>query len=576
MAAMPDMSDPRTLAEAVAAAAGLTEAVFLGAGRALESPIESLNRMTATSERVLADLAGGPLGHSLAALSRAAAVIGRMGQSPPDEAARFLRLDALATELGARIGKLTRSLNALDPLAINARVVAAGIRASGVDFSTFADDIARTLRMTRASLQALQGELRSLGAQIASARAGQSALHERREAAAASVPARLKQTIEALARQNDRAAAASGGVRRSIDAIHGRLHDAVMALQIGDITRQRLEHVHHGLILLTQALAAPAMSQAPPDGAALTVLLCRLLAAQIADTAARFERDVALVATSVDGLRREAHGLHDLAVATSGGAERSGGTVIADLEAHTGAALSLFQDFGAARAAAMDIAAAVGAAADGLCGHLRDVQSLEADIRIMGLNTTFRCARIGVEGRPLSLIAQQLRTYADGFAKEAGALIREVELMAQLTRALNAGGEADAAGAIADVVEAMRGAMATLRTVGLSVDAAVRDLGGESDRVVAAIEETTRRLAENAAIATAMRQVQDALAALAPGGALLPAAMPPGAEDVLDRLAAAYTMDDERLVHDRVLGPAAPRPAPRAAPAAADIDDMLF
>jgi ABC-type transporter Mla subunit MlaD len=595
---MQDHSDLNKLAEAVAAAAALTEAVFLGAGTALEAPIESLARMTAKSELVLADLAGETLGRSLEALSRAASLVDRMGKPSPDEAARFHHLDALATGLAVRIGKMTSSLDQVDPLAINARIVSAGIRAQAADFSTFADDIARTLTMTRDSLREFATELRAVRGHIAAARAGQSAFHTRREADAASIPARLGETIDAIARQHARAAAASAAVRQSSHAIRDRIRDAIMALQIGDITRQRLEHARDGLILLTRTLTGPdSVSPGPSDDAAprraLTGLICRLLGSQIVDAAAEFERDVALMVASLSGLCSEARGLRGLATAASGAAGRGagerdtgerdagrpgGGTVIADLEARTGEALALFQGFGAARAEAMDIMAAVGGAAASLCGHLRDVQSREADIRIMGLNTTFRCARIGPEGRPLSLIAQQLRTYADGFAKEAGALIHEVEMISQLTRALSDDGGADAAPAIAEVVQAMTGAIATLRQMGLTLGAALGDLDGESERVVAFVDETASRLAGHRSIALAMHQAVDALTLLAQEAGYGPedqagvgaVGVTTQAERLLGQIAAAYTMVNERVVHDRFLGrAAAPLPSP-------DLEELLF
>jgi hypothetical protein len=285
--------------------------------------------MAVTSEHVIDDLAGGSLTEALAALSRAAGLIGRMGHATPDETAEFGRLDALATELAARIGKMIRSLGGVDPLAINARVVAAGIRSSSVDFSTFADDIARTLGRTRSSLHAFQTELRTVAGRIAAARSLQTAFQERRAMAASSLPARLRQTVDALASQHQRAAAASSGVRRSIDGIQARVGEAVIALQIGDITRQRLEHVQRGLILLSGTLDGPDAPEAPADAAALTATMCHLLCAQVADAAADFDRDVARVVASVDGLRSEAEALRDLAIATSGATAQGGG--VADL-----------------------------------------------------------------------------------------------------------------------------------------------------------------------------------------------------------------------------------------------------
>jgi len=53
------------------------------------------------------------------------------------------------------------------------------------------------------------------------------------------------------------------------------------------------------------------------------------------------------------------------------------------------------------------------------------LRELEADIRIMGLNTTLECGRLGVPGRPLSAIAQELRDCGSRTASHAAAALTD-------------------------------------------------------------------------------------------------------------------------------------------------------
>jgi hypothetical protein len=216
-------------------------------------------------------------------------------------------------------------------------------------------------------------------------------------------------------------------------------------------------------------------------------------------------------------------------------------------------------------------------AAEGLCEHLRKVQSLEDDIRIMGLNTTLNCARIGPEGRALGLIAQELRAYGNEFAREASALIGEVGSLTQLSGSI-VSKEPDAAALVGTVTLTMRDSLATLRQVGHTIDDTLSTLERDSDRVVLLLEETAANLVGNDGIGEALRQAVGYLEALAPSNAAPGPDLAPRAQQMLDMIARVYTMANERVVHDRILGRSgsATFPAVAAAAAKPDLEDMLF
>ena len=269
---------------------------------------------------------------------------------------------------------------------------------------------------------------------VATAQTGQQTFDLRQHEAATSITERLSATVKSIAQQHERAARASQEVRLGSARVHQRICDAILALQIGDITRQRLEHAD------VASPWPPKLRCSEADAQRLFATLAhRLQSAQLVDAAQYFDRDVRQVIESLNKLADEARALRTLGDAAYGATGRSGGSFIAQLEGQISEALALFESFETAQAEVADVTATVSDATAGLCGHLRTVQSLEADIRIMGLNTTFKCARIGREGLALSVIAQELRDFANGFAKEAGALMREVEAVAGISSVLTRG-----------------------------------------------------------------------------------------------------------------------------------------
>jgi hypothetical protein len=559
------------VADAVRSASALTEATFLSAGETLEASSGILADLTSRFAAVLEELEGEKPGMALQALLGLTERVTDLGKNRPQENARFEQMRCLTESIGGRIGKMKASLKDVDSLAVNSKIAAAGISAPGTDFTSFADEIGRTLQLTRTTLHRFGAELRIVHQHVAVAQTGQRTFDQRQQEAASSITERLSASVKSIALQHERAARASLEVRLGSTRVRQRVCDAILALQIGDITRQRLEHADAvlGIVAGNPALAAD-------DQRMFVNLAHRLLSAQLVDAAGNFDRDVRQVTESLNSLAVEARALRTVGDAAYGAADRGGGSFIAQLEGQIGEALALFESFETARAEAANVTAIVSDATAGLCGHLRTVQSLEADIRIMGLNTTFKCARIGREGLALSIIAQELRGYANGFAKEAGTLMQEVERVAGISGSLT-GGQAEQQGlATSEGTQAMRDSLITLRQMGQMLDRAMQELKQDSDRVVTLLVQTVSNLAAQAQIGQVLRDASGHLATLSSPGIVDFADLAPAVVQKVEAIERFYTMANERVVHDRVLGrPARAESAAVIAPNAAT-EDFLF
>ncbi len=475
----------------------------------------------------------------------------------------------LAGSIGDHISEMKASLKDVDCLAVNSRIAAAGIHAAGNDFATFADEIGRTLVVTKQALDLFEAELRVVRQHVTTAHTGQMSFETRQRDAARSITERLSATVKSIASRNHRAARASLEVRLGSARVRQRICDAIVALQIGDITRQRLEHADDALRLVATLSAPDNATLETDEKRPFAVAAHRLQSAQLSDAARDYDGDVRQIVGSLNSLAAEARGLRNLGDAAYGSADRDGGGFLRELEGQIGEALALFEDFETARAEVAEVTASVSRSSASLCSHLRTVQMLEADIRIMGLNTTFRCARIGREGLALSIIAQELRGYANGFAKEADALMREVEAVAAISLSLTGDTASDQASRLADGTRAMRESLDTLRHTGQSLELAMAELEQDSHRVELLLMAAVAKLEEQRGIGQVLH---DAAEAFAPSEPIYPAHLPAGAERMLERIAAGYTMANERTVFERVLGrsiQAAPAPVP-------ELEDFLF
>ncbi len=312
------------------------------------------------------------------------------------------------------------------------------------------------------------------------------------------------------------------------------------------------------------------------DQTEFATLAHRLQSAQLVDAARYFGREVRQVTQSLNSLAAEALALCSFGDNAYGAEDRSGDSFIAQLEGQIGEALALFESFEIAQAEVASATATVSDATAGLRHRLRTIQALDADIRIMGLNTTFKCTRIGREGLALSIIAQELRGYANGFGKEAATLMQEVETVAGISGILTSGIAGDHAAVTSEGTTAMRDSLTTLREMGQMLDRAMQELKRDSNQVVTLLVETVSNLAVQAEIGQVLRDAAARLAELAPSGVVNFAELPPRIVPMLESIERNYTMANERAVHDRFFGrPVHAEPVAETASGSA-MEDFLF
>jgi hypothetical protein len=581
---------------AIRSASSLTETTFVQVGKTLEASIEILTRLTASFETLLLVLKGDKLDQAFQALSLVAVQVSALGNTLSEGSAGFVRLQHVADAIAQRIARMNESVRTAGSLAINSKIAAADIRVPGVDFVGFAQEIGLTLSVTRTSLKNFGVELQAVRTHVAAAHASQVAFETHEDEAFRSIPARLTATVGSLALQHKRAAQASLSVRQRSDLVRRQISSAISALQAADITRQRLEHADYALGLLAEThepLATTRSHEVAGDAGpgehkqreheqrereqrALTTTTCRLQSAQLADAAQVFDRETRQIIASLKSFAAEARALRSLGSSAYGTLDHGRSSFIVQLEGQVGEALVLCESFGTARARAVQAMTSVADATVNLCGHLKDVQSLEADIHIMGLNTTFKCARVGREGLALGLIAQELRAYGNAFATEANALLGDVESVSKITGSLIGTNDTDTTPLIAGAMQAMRDSLVTLQQVGQTLGDALAELDSDSQSVVSLLEQTVAHLGTHDDIGQSLREAAALLAAMSPPGELPLADLTPSNERLLALMEAGYTMANERVIHDRVLGRTS-KTAPAAATAPQpELEDMLF
>jgi hypothetical protein len=270
---------------------------------------------------------------------------------------------------------------------------------------------------------------------------------------------------------------------------------------------------------------------------------------------------------------REVAGLADQSYGTS---NRQRGSFLNEVESGVRRAQELFAARHAAHAEVGQRIATVSGAAQRLVGHIAAVRAMEADIRIMGLNTTLKCGRLGAIGRPLGAIAQALRDCGTRTAGLAAAVLAELQDMLASAASLTESGREEGESVAAGVVRGMTEAVQRLNETGQRLAGALAGLDADSDAVGGLLASAVERFTVRHEISKVLRQAAaDCLGLGEPGDAADAGDAAASVEPVLALIAGGYTMAREREVHARFapLSGAAVA-APRSAES--ELADMLF
>ncbi len=602
--------------DALGAIRGLTERKFLAIGNSIEQAVVILARLAARFEALVAAMRSDAVIRAQRSLALGAAEAGTRAEAPANQAAALERLAQVTNAINVRITAMRQIAGHVDILAINARLMSAGMGEAGDDFLGFAAEIRRSAKLAQSTLEQIGRELTNAGNQLAAARAGVLAFAERHGGALRTIPQRLAAAVETFRAHDQLAAAAATSVAARTADIHQQVGGMIVELQLGDITRQRIEHMQAvaGALLQLASPASIAQSEwhtlSPGTIAALLQAGCKLAAAQLRDTAGELDREAGRVANGLSQLAADARDIGSLGEQAYGAADQHHRGFMAELEENLRATEALFDGLSAAREDTERHIGDVLTIAHRLTGNIDTLRDLEADIRIMGLNTTLKCGRLGVIGRPLSVIAHELRDCGSRTAGHADTALIDLKELAELAGTLGAGngtpgprsGTEISPGmtvthsrAAHDVAFSPRSQIATraqplaatgghfghdllgavdlLGNTGRALSDALAGLDADSAAAALLLQAAARDFSVQHDIGEVLNSTAEEFSRIAADQVAQTTTDTTSAERLLGRFAATYTMARERDVHARSGGSRVQEPDPLVE---ADLADVLF
>lgn len=571
----------RALAGDLALVREKIETAFLDVGGRLGQCAGILTRISSSFEALPKDLESEEMAEASRRLDAIAQRAADMATSFAAEQDNIGRLVSVVSTAHRPIGELNRTVKMMGIVAINARVVAAGIVDEMDDFDVFTTDIADLSAKATDTIKEFAQVYRRLSDAVQRADAQRSQFEATHKDTLAQLAVSLRGHLDNVTQYRTRSAESGAETGRLSRQIANRIATAVSALQVGDTTRQRVEHVEAGLLAISDLTIGNRPAKLDPDVALdpallpdLSAAICRLEAAQLADATQSYNHELVEAVDALHELARDAGQVIATSRAVYGEDEAGAGqSVLSGLTKDLMHASAVLRDCETERGKLDAVAVEVADTVRILLENVERVQEIEHNMRLVSLNAAVKCAQLGPKGRALDVIAGQLRTLTGETVTSAETAMERLREAAELAQAFTSASAGDAARQIAQLEDEARASVDLLNAVVERVGTALTALGIDGPKAVALLDAAAAGFSGHDAIAGAFATIQTRIAdhgetmpsdgdthiATSEG---LPAAL-------VAMLRKTYTMESERQLHDRLVGRVA-----TAAPVAAAADDF--
>ncbi|WJH41746.1 chemotaxis protein [Aliirhizobium terrae] len=431
--------------------------------------------------------------------------VGKLADLSKLEAARqagFCEISGAQKNLRPHVESMQETMRYLRTFAVTAKITGAGIE----DFAGFAEEILERIHTGTRQVNEFGDKLQHLGAGLGSVMArGEKTI------------ARYETAIPAIVSDLSRGGIEIGGhrkvlveraerVRKIASGIQTKLASTLSAMQIGDITRQRIEHCQASLTMLDEYLAAETAGLGEEDRDNLSSIVTNLVAAQLGQSIDDFDRDTAKIVATVASFRSDLAEIDDLRRMMTHEGESDGDNAMRRLEGSVGTARGAVREIEAVAAEAGELSRSTGATVRELIDGVGLLQLVRTDIHYMALNTNLRCGKIGEHGKALNVVTAELRNFAGALDETAEKVLVELTTLETAADKLNGTQDDDAAETLDARLER---AMDNIRAVGDRMDGEAEALGEQSRVAIDEMDRSLSRLDFKAELGEVLRACAD-------------------------------------------------------------------
>jgi len=526
------------------------ERACLDVGAGLGEAMPGLAELAALFDGLTQSLNGDELAAACSALQEIADEVTHAAHELSEESLALANLVELNRSIGGQLAPLLSANRTISAFVFNMKIEAAPLNQSGEDLAAFAEGLQDLSERTRRALEEYRATYKKLDDLLRSSCEAQTAFQRSHEPALAATSAEIAESLSDVADLRRRTLEMLQDIGAQSREVGERIGQCVLALQIGDSTRQRAEHAHASL-----GVAADRLDEAdePEAAAAFVARLCRLQELQLEAALAEFTREMALISASIAGLSQQTGDLAQRGRSLFSASDKGHGSFLDVLAHKLAAARAILRECREARSAVDAAAAAVATTMADLQERTARLSEMVVDVTIIGTNARLKSARLGERGKGIGVIAQELRLYSDRIVNGIKELPPALERVVTFAQRFGDAGRSLDSGKLGEIDARMSVAIEAFGSAGKQMSVALERLHKDADGVLGVLGGAASTLAEQGDVGAALETAAAGIGSVAARlGHAESRSRQVDAE--LDELRSAYTMQSERAIHDRFTG----------------------
>ncbi|MBB4613386.1 hypothetical protein [Novosphingobium taihuense] len=535
----PDAPDPASLKDDIQAILDPMNECFNSASTQLCHAVGRIDSIVTALTEVARIFDGGVGSDAIDGLRKAASSLLNVREVVKQRSGEITILHDAAREVRTSTAEVLRCLQVLDIYGMNVKITASGLP----QFMEFADAMRAKLGQGSRELEGLEHMLVALTKSLHEMSQNDRLLDLECSKVFPQVPDTLMREAGNLQAHQASLGQMARVISATAMAIQTELHAAIAAIQIGDRVRQRFEHIVKGLDLIERALADAALPS-HEAGPALAVLAALSVAA-----ATEYSRDTAELSGSLVRLRAQCDKLGELNHGGSGDGDRD---MLVRIETSVGEAHVLLRQLDRANSEGMATQDFILRTVDEVNKRARSISMLRLDVQHMAINIGLSCRTAQGVGRPVMVIANEIRTYSDRLDSIADTILGTQRQLSEPCHRLQER-SVDNAAASGDLLGTF---LATISDCNQKGQVAMALVETEAQELRTNLTSAMSLLEEASSLERSMLRVGETLGHDHAREAGTDHATVNINQGILDQLARTYTMADEREVHNRSIAPA--------------------
>ena len=522
-----------------------SERDFLAVGAKLE---DILVRARAKAETLTCatDAVSGQQGQTLADTLDEVARWATQATNSADCGTLLEGLSPVVLAVNAPARSLKHTVRTLRVMGVVTRVESARLGSRASDFAALAGQVGGLAAGIDEKSDVILQAVESMGRLLEETRGTAAQLERRQQAELLRLVAECSIGLQELYSQQERVAAVSQSAQDGYQQVVTVVGDVVVALQVHDSTRQRVEHVRAALAQLVEGVSA----RPPSAGAEALSRAVELQAAQLREARQVFLDSVARIRAELDRLEETVAGFARLARELSGDSSPSQASGV---EKHYAAVGSAIAEWAESRRGLASVAAKVSEACARMSGFVSEIENVGLRTLWLALNAEVQAVRLAESGAVMESVAEGIREVSQGASANAAGVgqgLREVEAAVGRV-ASGLGDERTAAGqveAMASRINELGASLHRGNAEGQRMLASIADDGNALSREIAALRQsiTVDQVMEQESSAC----LESLEGAVSQARLAARTSAPEHRSVLIGQVAKTYTMHAEREVHD--------------------------